>query len=82
MNKVVDAVYEDGVFKPLNKIDLAEHEKFRLTISYIEELKHTDQEFVKRQKKALMNIAGIGDSGLGDVSENHDKYLYDESIKK
>ena len=29
----------------------------------------------RRSDTALMSIIGLGDSGLDDVSENHDKYL-------
>jgi predicted DNA-binding antitoxin AbrB/MazE fold protein len=30
--KTVDAVYEDGVLKPLSALDLAEHQRVRVTI--------------------------------------------------
>jgi len=30
----------------------------------------------KKQSNALLSLAGIGSSGLKDVSENPDKYLY------
>ena len=33
---------------------------------------------VKRRKGSILNIVGLGKSGLGDMSLNHDKYLYDE----
>jgi len=29
----------------------------------------------RRSEADLMSIIGLGDSGLSDVSENHDKYL-------
>ena len=32
MSKAIDAVYENGVFKPLQKIDIKEHEKVRIRI--------------------------------------------------
>ncbi len=32
MPKVIEAVYEDGVFKPLEKVELKEGEKFRIII--------------------------------------------------
>lgn len=32
MSKVIDAVYEDGVFKPLEKVDIKEHEKVEIKI--------------------------------------------------
>jgi len=32
MPKIIEAVYENGVFKPLEKVDLKEGEKFRLVV--------------------------------------------------
>ncbi len=32
MGKVIEAVYENGVFKPLGKVDLKEGEKVRIRI--------------------------------------------------
>jgi len=32
MPKIIEAVYENGVFKPLEKVDLKEGEKVRLKI--------------------------------------------------
>jgi hypothetical protein len=32
----------------------------------------------KRHKGSILNIIGLGKSGLGDISLNHDRYLYDE----
>lgn len=32
----------------------------------------------KKRNGSILNIVGLGKSGLGDMSLNHDKYLYDE----
>ncbi len=32
MSIIVEATYEDGVFKPLSRVDLAEHDRVRLVI--------------------------------------------------
>ncbi len=32
---------------------------------------------VPLEEDPLWNIVGLGDSGLGDLAENHDKYLYE-----
>ncbi len=32
MDRVVDAIYEQGILKPLKALDLAEHQRVRLTI--------------------------------------------------
>ena len=82
MTNTVEAIYENGIFKPVKKVNIPEHERVKLIISIREpdELIAEDEEAIKRlvekQKKALKELIGIGDSGLGDVSKNHDKYLY------
>lgn len=37
MSKVIDAIYEDGVFKPLQDIELKEHERVSLKVINHEE---------------------------------------------
>ena len=32
MNKTIDAIYENGVLRPLQKIDIPEHQKVSITI--------------------------------------------------
>lgn len=32
----------------------------------------------KSKKGSVLNLIGLGKSGLSDISINHDKYLYDE----
>ncbi len=76
MTKTIEAVYEDGVFKPIKKVKLPEHERFKLTITPVVEDEETIKKIVERQKKALLEIAGTASSGLSDVSKHHDKYLY------
>lgn len=76
MPKTIEAIYEDGVFKPLRRLKLPEHIRFRLTIAPVEEDEKEIEKTVAKQKEALLSIAGIGSSGLPDVSEKHDEYLY------
>ena len=75
MSKLITAIYEDGIFKPLQGIDLQDHQRVKLQI--IPE--SDDMSLIESQKKALLEIAGIGNSGLMDVSGKHDKYLYQEN---
>ena len=35
MGKVIEAIYEDGVFKPLEKVDLPEKTKLRIRIEAV-----------------------------------------------
>lgn len=68
MPKTIEAIYEDGVFKPLTKPRLKEHEKVELTIS-------TKSEIDEAVKNAL-SIIGVGKSPFSDTSVHHDEYLY------
>ena len=47
MAKVIEAVYEDGVFKPLEKVNLKEGEKVRIRVerSLIEIIKNYQEKF-------------------------------------
>ena len=71
MSKSISAIYEDGMFKPLQHINLREHQRVKLEI--IPEL---ETSLVESQKRALLEIAGMGNSGLTDVARKHNKYLY------
>ncbi len=37
MPKIIEAIYEDGVFKPLEKVDLKEGEKVKIKLSNVVE---------------------------------------------
>jgi len=76
MTKTIEAIYEHGVFKPVKKLKLPMHERFKLVISPIEEEERAAKKHVERQNKALLAIAGTAAGSLSDVSTNHDKYLY------
>lgn len=71
MSELITAIYEDGIFKPLQDIDLRDHQKVKLEIIY-----EAEPSLVESQKKALLEIAGMGNSGLSDVARKHNKYLY------
>lgn len=75
--QIIPAVYEEGVLKPLKKIDLTEHSRVDLVIlESKDELGDDSKDVVIAQRKALSKYVGIGNSGLTNVSVNHDKYLY------
>ncbi len=79
MSQTVTAIYEDGVFKPLQKVNIKPHQEIELTISTKEKTHFSEEELQKlleSQKKAISKFCGVGNSGLSDVSINHDKYLY------
>ena len=72
MTKAIVAVYEEGIFKPLQKIDLPEHKHVHLVV-----IPEEDARLLELQKKELSSIIGIGKSGIRDVSRRHDKYIYE-----
>lgn len=72
MPHIINAIYENGVFKPLEKVNLKEHEKIKII-------------FANEKEPALAecSLAGIIDIAKGchdtDLSVHHDKYLYGEA---
>jgi len=75
MYKSIEAIYENGIFKPLQKIDLEEHQKINLVILPTEKELNA---WVESQKKELNDIIGIGKSGL---KEFVGKYVIEELLK-
>ncbi len=73
MGEVIDAIFEDGVFKPLQKVRIKEHEKFQIILTK----KITT---VHKTKSSLDGIIDIAvDCYDADLSTNHDKYLYGDN---
>ena len=69
MAKTVEAIYENGVFKPLGKIHIKEHEKVTLILPGANEYQAKE-----------CNLHGIIDIAKDcsdiNLSIHHDKYLY------
>lgn len=66
MRETIRAVYENGAIKPLQKIHLKEHEHLSITISKTKS---------EKSKNRNMAIIGIFESGIKDLSVEHDQYL-------
>jgi len=74
MQKTIKAIYENGVLKPLQKVKFRERQKITLTI-----LKAETPKIVKRKKAKqhpIYRISNLFESGLKDLSQSPDKYLY------
>ena len=71
MSELITAIYEDGIFRPLQDIDLRDNQRVKLEI-----ITEAETSLVESQKKALLEIAGMGNSGLKDVARKHNEYLY------
>jgi len=71
MSKVIDAIFENGVFKPLEKVDIREHEKVKVILA--------NEGESKEEECTLDGIIDIAKDCLDtDLSIHHDKYLYGE----
>ncbi len=71
MAEAIPAVYENGKFKPLQKVNLPEHKHVHLILMPDEEAS-----LLNSQKKELSKITGIGSSDKTDVARKHDQYIY------
>ena len=75
--RVVEAVYEDGVFRPVRKMALPNQSRFRLTVVPVDgPTAKAEQARIARQRKALLAVAGVGASGRTDISEHPHAGLY------
>ena len=87
MAKSIKALYENGVFKPLTKVRLKNRQRVKLTV--VESMQSSKRLVRSRAKRRpashrvgvvaahpAYRIVGLFKSGLHDLSENHDKYLY------
>ncbi|MBI5197352.1 MAG: antitoxin family protein [Nitrospirae bacterium] len=75
MSKVIDAIYENGVFKPLEKVDIMEHKRVKIILA-------TEIETAEREACDLSGIVDIAkDCPDTDLSSHHDKYLYGGDTK-
>jgi predicted DNA-binding antitoxin AbrB/MazE fold protein len=73
----VDAVYEDGVFRPVRKVALPNQSRVRLTLVPVDgPTAKVERARVARQRKALLAVAGLGASGRTDISEHPHAALY------
>lgn len=63
--KTIEAIYEKGVFRPIQKVNFEEGEKVEMTIKLPEE----------RDSAELIPDLAI-DLGISDLATNVDHYLY------
>jgi predicted DNA-binding antitoxin AbrB/MazE fold protein len=70
MSKTIEAVYENGVFKPVKKIKLPEHKKLTIIIESTGKRK-------PRSTRTLRSIFDIAkDCSDTSLSTHHDNFLY------
>ena len=71
MTSTVKAVYEGGVLRPLEPLNLGEHEQV-----YVLLLPDDPAKIAAAQRAALEGLVGSGESAATDVSLRHDEFLY------
>jgi predicted DNA-binding antitoxin AbrB/MazE fold protein len=85
MAKSIKALYEDGVFKPLNKVRLKNRQRVKLTVVESEKpSKRLARSTAKRHPASsrvgaahrAYRIVALFKSGVHDLSARHDHYLY------
>ena len=75
--RIVEAVYEDGVFRPVRKVALPNRSRVRLTLVPVDgPTAKAERAAVDRQRKALLAVAGLGASGRSDISRHPHAALY------
>lgn len=74
MTKEIEAVYENGVLRPVEPLELAEGERFHLIIV----THHKQQPASDGAVKALSEIAALPIEGASDAfsGREHDRILY------
>ena len=71
MTTVVPAVFEGGIFRPLEPVSLGEHERVYMLV-----LPDDPANVAAAQHAALESLIGIGESQETEVSTSHDECLY------
>jgi predicted DNA-binding antitoxin AbrB/MazE fold protein len=67
MSQAIEAIYENGVFRPLMPIDLSEGERVQITVDKKEDWKNDP----------AANLTDLAvDTGIKDLAVNIDHYLY------
>jgi len=86
MAKSINALYENGVFKPIGKVRLKNRQRVKLTV--VESEKPSDQLAKSKAKRRPVSsrigvtahpayrIVALFKSGVHDLSARHDQYLY------
>lgn len=65
MHKTIDAIYEKGIIKPLEKLPLTESQRIKITIDTTETLVASTSAMIKADPDVVRQVA------------ENDEYLYD-----
>jgi predicted DNA-binding antitoxin AbrB/MazE fold protein len=72
MSQIIDAVYENGLLRPLDPLELSEHQHVRVTVEAV------PPQVVEPSDAALADpLAGIRvATGIPDLAEHFDDYRF------
>ena len=73
------AIYEGGVFKPLGRLHLQEHQPCQITVVTEKPAKKEVKGKPKKSAHPILAIANIFQSKVSDLSQSHDDHLYSKS---
>lgn len=71
MTALIPAIYEGGILRPLEPVDLAERERVYMLL-----LPDEPAKVAAGQRAALADLIGIGESRETEISARHDEFLY------
>ena len=75
MPKTIEVIFENGVFRPLEKVAVKEHERLKIILA-------SEVEYPLQGESTLAGIIDIAkDCSDTDLSLHHDKYLYGDVLK-
>ncbi|MBS3918570.1 MAG: antitoxin family protein [Deltaproteobacteria bacterium] len=57
MNKTIDAIYENGVIKPLERLDISESKKIKITIETTESIVASTKAIIKADSDVVRHVA-------------------------
>ena len=82
MLQSVEAIYEDGVLKPLEPLQLAEHQRVRVSVSSDRKQVYLNSDVNSQQRHAMealdAEMDALPDNSPDDgfTAANHDRLLY------
>lgn len=66
MHKTIDAIYENGVIKPLKRLDISESQKIKITIETTENIVASTKAIIKADPDVVRHVA-VSDEYLSDL---------------
>ena len=75
MARTVTVIFDGEVFRPTEPVDLPANTEYRMTLDSLDSI--TPENLVDSGLPPLASLLDITiDTGLGDLAEQHDHYLY------